>query len=306
MRHDEPGLVREPRTDAPLCDEDEILKAVAQEQSPPGAELAGAFYRLPPIYFIGDSRVMQFRNAVYVSEYTGRPYHLRSLHLRGLHAADFFSPETGLNPALLGALAVDQAVTSRDEGMQWTATAWNDVTAAPAAPLVLFCGPYDVHRVMDELGPDADIPAWDDISRRYDVSTREPSRLVSADDVFRRVLEVMQPFARGIDALRAIGFSSIFVHGCYRARRSERFERMYGAFKVFRQYHPNALPKVVALFDDAVRSIAAQTSSRYVCGPVDEHGVLVEEATWDDVHYNDRGVAEVARSVVSVLEGVVE
>jgi hypothetical protein len=289
-----------------LCDEDEILAAVSAETRSPAADAFGAdtFYRLPPIYFIGDSRVIPFRNAVYASEFTSRAYQLRSVHLRSLHAADFYSRERGINLPLLSTLATDQAVISHDEGARWNATRAED--DAGTAPLVLFCGPYDVHRVMDELGPDADITAWDERSSRYDVSTKPASRLVSAQDVFQRVLEIMEPFALGIEVLRTMGFDRIFIHGSPRSHRGERFERLYGKFKWLRQYHPNALLKVHMLFDEAALSIAQRTSARYISGPVDANGELSRNLTWDDVHYNAEGARLVARSVVQILEGVVE
>ena len=291
---------------APPCDEDEILEAVSRETRPPAARALGAdaFYRLSPIYFIGDSRAIPFRNAVYASEFTSRAYQLRSVHLRSLHAADFYSRERGINLPLLSTLATDQAVISHDEGARWTATrAEHD---AGAAPLVLFCGPYDAHRVMDELGPDGDITAWDERSSRYDVSTKPASRLVSAHDALQRVLEIMEPFALGIEALRTMGFGRIFIHGSPPSHRSERFDRLYGKSKGLRQYHPNALLKVHLLFDEAARSIARRTSARYVCGPVDANGEVSQGFTWDDVHYNAEGARMVARSVVQILEGVVE
>ena len=116
----------------------------------------------------------------------------------------------------------------------------------------------------------------------------------------------MEPFALGIGALRTMGFDRIFIHGSRRSQRGERFDRLYGKFKSFRQYHPNALPKVHMLFDEAAQSIAQRTSARYISGPVDANGELSRDVTWDDVHYNVDGARKVARSVVSVLEGVVE
>lgn len=290
-----------------VCDEDEVLEAVAAEPSPAnGWGEAGAFYRVPALYFIGDSRVMPFRNAVYVSPYTARRYVLRSVHLRSLHAADFYSAEHGINAALIGALATDQAMISHDEGAHWTATASDDRADRGTSPLVLFCGPYDVHRILDELGPDADVLPWDARSRRCAATMQPASRLVRADDVVQRILELMQPFSLGIRALRAIGFTRIFVHGAYRSRGTERFQERYGHAKWLRLYHPNALFNVMMLLDEAMRRIALETSSRYVAGPVDADGLLAEELTWDDIHYSARGASEVARHVVSVLEGVVE
>jgi hypothetical protein len=290
-----------------LCDEDEILEAVSRETPPDAARAfgAGTFHRLPPIYFIGDSRILPFRNAVYTSEFTAHAYQLRALHLRGLNAADFYSHERGINLPLLNALATDQTVIARDEGARWVATQWDHSTGG-TAPLVLFCGAYDVHRLMDELGPDADIPAWGEPSRRYDVSTTPASRLVSAEDARQRAREILEPFALGIEALRAMGFDRIFVHGCRRAALGERFKRLYSHVKWLRQYHPNAKDKVLALFDQALQTVAARTGARYISGPVDARGELPSELTWDDVHYSADGAREVARHVVSLLEGVVE
>jgi hypothetical protein len=292
--------------DAP-CDEDEILETIANEPVfADGWTAAGELRRLPPIYFIGDSRVMPFRNAVYVSEHTARAYQLRSVHLRCLYAVDFYSAERGLNAALVGALATDQAMISHDEGARWSATPWHEGRDAGTAPLVLFCGAYDVHRVMDELGPNADVLAWDDVSRGCDVTSRPASSFATADDVLRRILEIMQPLALGIGALRELGFARIWVHGCYRPRMGENLEARFRDMVWLQEYRPGTFAKVQLLFDRAMRRIAAQTSSRYLAAPVDANGEVAADCTADDVHYNVRGASEVARSVIAVLEGVVE
>ncbi len=293
----------------PLCDEDEILAAVAQE--PPSSTApsfaAGSFQRLPPIYFIGDSRTIPFRNAVYVSEFTSRAYQLRSVHLRGLRAADFYSREHGINASLLTTLATDQTVISHDEGVRWIVNLSEFVMESDAAKLVLFCGPYDARLALEELGPDADIPAWNEVSSRYDVSTKPALRLMSADDVRARLLELMEPFALGIEALRAMGFGRIFIHGCPRTQRGERFSSRYGdVVEWLRDYHPNVLFKIHMLLDEVARSIAARTSARYVSGPADADGEIARQFTFDDVHYNNLGAQEVVRAVVAVVEGVVE
>jgi hypothetical protein len=291
-----------------LCDEDAVLDEVSRETTVPTAHgfSADAFHRLPPIYFIGDSRSIAFRNAVYVSEFTSRAYQLRSVHLRSLHAADFFSREHALAPPLVSALATDQTIISHDDGEHWIVNRSEFVLDTDAAPLVLFCGVHDAHRVMDYLGPDGDIPAWDERSRRFDATKKPVSRLVSAEDALQRVLELMEPFALGIEALKTMGFHRIFVHGCPCSSDSTRAGRRSVQMKGMRQYHPNAGGKVYALIDEAIRSIARRTSARYLAGPVDARGELPAAVTWDDVHYNADGARAVARSVVSVLEGVVE
>jgi hypothetical protein len=289
-----------------LCDEDVLLDEIARESAAPAQGLApGTFQRFPPVYFIGDSRAMPFRNAVYVSEHTARAYQLRSVHLRSLYAADLFSRERGLAYGLLNALATDQTVITHDFGATWNATPWDDLLEG-TAPLVLLCGAYDVHRLMDQIGPDADILAWDADSRRFERSPLPASRLVDAEEALQRAHAIMEPLAPAIEALRTMGFARIFVHGTPPVHLGERFQRLYGHAKLFRQYHPNALPKASLLVDAAIRSIAARTSARYVSGPVDADGALRSELTSDDVHYNAEGAREVARSVVSVLEGVVE
>ena len=61
-----------------------------------------------------------------------------------------------------------------------------------------------------------------------------------------------------------------------------------------------------ALIDEAMRAIARRTAARVRPGAGRAHGELPADVTWDDVHYNADGARAVARSVVSVLEGVVE
>ena len=298
-----PANESEPRA---LCDEDELLAAVAQAAAQPSRRAfgGGAFDRLPAIYFIGDSRSITFRNVVYTSEFTNRSYLLRSAHLRSLYAGDFRSRAGPVNEALLNQLATDQALIIHDGPMGWTA-ARADGPNGPA-PLVFFCGLADMFRTLDALGPDADIRAWDELSRRCDVSRVPASRLVSAEETLRIALETLEPFALGIEALRTMGFDRIFLHGCPRFTLGERFEADNRGAKWRRQIHPNVIAKALLLFDEAIRSIAVRTNARYVAGPVDADGVLPPEVTHDDVHYNDEGARRVVQSVVSVLEGVVE
>jgi hypothetical protein len=171
---------------------------------------------------------------------------------------------------------------------------------------VLFCGPYEAHEMMGELGPDTDLAAWDERSNRYDARLKPTSRLLQADAVRHRVSEMMEPFALGVAALRRMGFERIFIHGMPPARWSERFRAAYGDVPWFETSHPNAFPKVWLLFDEVLRSIAARTSTRVVYGPLDADGILRTEATWDDVHYTVDGARELARSVISFVEGEVE
>jgi|GEM_PF-5618825 len=297
-----------------LCDEDEILRAISNDTGALGTSPFGdELYRSPPIYFIGDSRSIVFRNRTYVSPFTSRSYQLRSVFLRNLYAADFYTPKTGLTLPLLSVLATDMAILSYDEGATWMASRvdfeangdGSRLEPGPA-PLVLFCGAFDGIRLLDELGPDVDVPAWDEVSSRYDLSTAPASRLVGADEVLERMIALLEPFRLGIQALRAMGFAEIFVHGYPRPQSGDRFARIYGQVKSMRQYHPNGMPKIAILVDQAMRAVAEQSSARYIAGPVNELGELSQDFTWDDVHYNDRGACEVARSVVAILEGAVE
>lgn len=302
-------------TAADPCDEDEVLRALSEERPSSSAERFGAdeLHRLPPIYFIGDSRSIVFRNSVYVSPYTSRAYQLRSVFLRHLYAADFHSPQSGLNMALVNALAVDQTLLALDEGVRWLANRYDFEADSlgnhdehDAATLILFCGANDARRLLDALGPDADIRAWDDRSSRYDDGTKPASLVFDAEDVYAQVLELLEPFALGVEALRVIGFNHIFVHGFPQGNRGERSRRFNGDPKSMRQYRQSAMMKARMLVDRAMQSIAQRTATRFIAGPVGPDGRLADELTWDDVHYGARGAREVVRSVVSVLEGVVE
>ena len=306
------GEVQSPRE--ALCDEDEILRAISAEPDAPN-EFAqrDELHRLWPIYFVGDSRAIVFRNRLYVSPHTYRPYELRSVYLRNLHAVDFYSVQRGLNAPLTNALATDVATVSSNGGFRWSANRL-DYEREPdgsrfehgPAPLVLFCGSFDCMRVLDELGPDADVAAWDDASRRCEVTSAPSSRVVPVDEVRRRMFEVLEPFASGIRYLRGIGFERIFVHGYGRARTVDSFGRIDQGLKFLRQYHPNAWGKIRIVLDQELRSIAQRTGARFIAGVVSEDGKTSREYTWDAVHYNLRGALEVVRAVVDVLEGVVE
>jgi hypothetical protein len=296
-----------------LCDEDEILNAISATSFGRAPAPASEFLKLSPVYFIGDSRAIVFRNSTYISPFTAKAYQLRSVFLRNLYAADFYAPERGLNLALLTTLATDQAAITYDEGATWTANRRDFEADADghsiergSAPLVLFCGNFDAIRVLDELGPDVDVAAWDDLSRGYELSRKPASSVLQPDFVLARMLDALEPFALGVNALQAMGFERIFVHGYPRPQSGERFGRLYGTLKSLRQYHPNAMPKVSLILDRALREIAQRTSARFVSGPAGPNGELSQEFTWDDVHYNARGASACAREVISVLEGVVE
>ncbi len=305
-------MIRSGATNAPaaadeLCDEDAVLEAVSRAAPAAAgpAFAAGSFHYTLPICFVGDSRTLPFRNAVYTSELTSRPYSLHAVHLGITRAVDFFLHEGRVGDRLLQALAADRAVITDDGGTTWTAARWSG--AIPGAlPLVLFCGPSEANEIMLELGPDTDIAAWDERSSRYGAPLSPTSRLLKADEVRQRVEQTLEPFALGIDVLRHMGFERIFVHGMPPARWAERFRRAYPHVSWLETSHPNAFPKVWLLFDEVLRSIAERTSARVVCGPLDAEGILRPEATSDDVHYTPEGAREVARCVVSFVEGAVE
>jgi hypothetical protein len=150
------------------CDEDEILDAISATPYLSAAASANEFLKLSPIYFIGDSRTIVFRNTTYTSPFTSKAFHLRSVFLRNLCATDFYSPAQGLNSSLLTTLATDLAAITYDEGTTWSANRRDFEADAEgrsvergSAPLVLFCGAFDSLRVLDELGPDVDVLAWD-------------------------------------------------------------------------------------------------------------------------------------------------
>lgn len=295
------------------CDEDELLDAVtAERHTPASAEVEDEFFKLSPIYFIGDSRTIVFRNSTYVSPFTSTAFQLRSVYLRDLYVSDFYGAQDGLSPLVLATLAADQASITYDEGRTWIASRRDYEANADGrtiergpAPLVLFCGANERRRLLDDLGPDADVAAWDEPSRRCDLSREPASMLVSADDALQRAVEILEPFARGIDALRAMGFERIFVHG-YARPPIEGLGRGAVREKSIRQRHPNAMRKAALLIDAALRITAQRTSARYIPPPGNGEGVVPPEFTWDGFHYNARGACEVARAVVSVLEGVVE
>ncbi len=259
------------RTTDELCDEDELLAAVSREAGQPvrRAFEPGTFGRLPPIYFIGDSRSVAFLNGIYTSEFTARSYLLRSVHLRNLFATDFCSRDGVINDALLHVLAADLAVIGHEGGARWTAAPTDHVAGNGSAPVVLFCDLADAFHIVDALGPDVDIPAWDELSLLCDVSRVPAARLASADDTLDRAIEALEPFARGVEALQAIGFDRIFLHGCPRLDLGERFEGTNSRAKWRRQIHPNVIAKALLLFDAAIRVIAARAKVRYLSGPVD-------------------------------------
>ncbi len=290
-----------------LCDEDEILKSVSRGAHAPAgpAFAAGTLHYTLPICFGGDSRALPFRNAVYTSEFTSRSYSMRVAHLGITRATDFVSRDGGVGNGLLSALVMDRFAITREEGTTCTAAPWS--AAIPGSlPIVLFCGPYELHEFMLELGPDTDVAAWDVRSSRYDARSKPALRLLPADEVRQRVHRSMEPFALGIEALRRMGFDRIFIHGMPPSAWGERFKRAYPHVPWFETSHPNAFPKVWLLYDEALREIAVRTSTHIVTGPLDAEGILPPEATWDDVHYTADGARAVVRTVLSIVEGVVE
>lgn len=200
------------------CDEDRLLALLAADRGSPAAGAstgpgANAEHAIP-LYFIGDSGCVVFRDALY--RFADHPgvFVGRGLHTPGLYAGELVDREGKLNGAvaaqLLGAGVLRHAGRdsyavqpdySRMLGLG------GDLRLSP--PVTLFCGALDANRLAVHFDfAMIEIPA--SLGRGTFPPRRDSD--VPFDHAVAIAFELLAPFERALELLVSFGLSHLAVH----------------------------------------------------------------------------------------------
>lgn len=166
-----------------------------------------------PVYVVGDSHALPYRNLSFREPWTGRWVAVRSKYVSGLTAHDFFSPRTReFHHGLIEFFEYEGLV--RDGRAVHVSTQEADFAIAAAAaqpvmsPLILFAiGDIDVRGVLMPLLADTH-----DFVPPFDTGLPLLDRpLVPWDFIEEAIDARISPFFAGLGELMACGFNRLYV-----------------------------------------------------------------------------------------------
>ena len=201
------------------CDEDRLLALLAAERATNAASRSSAaaesLEHAVPLYFLGDSSTLAFRDAVYRFAQHESVFIGRALYTPSLYAGELVDDQGMLNAAVLTQL-VSAGVLKRTAGPAGYAVQsehshmmgfTNDLRLSP--PLTLCCGGFDATRLLTELDlaiidvPDALLRGLPSTPRVSDVPFEAAVALAST---------LLRPFERGLQLLKSYGLQRLAVH----------------------------------------------------------------------------------------------
>lgn len=272
--------------------------------------------RVEPLFCIGESHCLRFRDRLARHPSLPRALHARTHFLMHIEAANF-RDAGGLHADLAAALVATGLCVERpqDDGAMDLEAAHRATTFAErvlaarhaaladdplvAPALLLFAGDRDCHSLAMRIGPGVDFELPDDPGYgRVEGAARVPFAAVEA-----AVTSRLQPFVDGLQLLRAAGFTRTMVHGLMpRTRDDERAARWCHGVRV-----AGAVRSKVAV---VANRILARECRRLAVGFVDvwqalqQDGFLATGFDLDGVHANDAATSATFADVARCLRGV--
>jgi hypothetical protein len=169
--------------------------------------------RTLPVYVIGDSHALPYKNMLFQDNWTGQPVVTRSRYISGLTAHDFYAPDTGeFLPLIIECLEYEGLV--RDRKVTHLSTDEIDFSIAGASglpvtpPLILFTiGDIDIRSILLRMFSDRY-----DFVPPFDLPYPVLDRSIMPWDVVADIIEQrLAPFIEGLRQLRAAGFNRLYV-----------------------------------------------------------------------------------------------
>ena len=177
--------------------------------------------RPTPIYFIGDSFALIFRDRVYQTNGAPpRAYQARILYQPGLALEHFSDAGGALHPGVQRALLAEGILVETDRGTEAYHTTsflhWRQVAVAEGRPrkppaLVILLGHFDVAAFEMREGLDLSFEMPPDC-RPAPLPQALDARCISLDYSLARFGELVAPLIRGLGYLKDLGCSRILVH----------------------------------------------------------------------------------------------
>ena len=287
-----------------LCDEDVLLERIAADErgriartplSLAPSHRNGAVEQVAhpiPLYFVGDSNSLMFRDRVFAAPDSETLYIGRTLHTPGLGAFDLCDIEGRLNEYLLTRLIGEHLLMADDKG-GWTAyqrvggapldfVQESEGRARPHPPVLLFCGIFDWLCFYEEIGArDVALPAEVLAADMYAADEAGMLDFDSAATIAGRYLE---PLERGLRLLRSYGLRNLCLHS---VQPPFPDDELFG-----RYFFPSTLSsryRSVTLMNYLLRGVCERTGVAFIdLWPLvtNSDGILDLRYSFDAVHLN--------------------
>ncbi len=251
--------------------------------------------RATPIYFIGDSSALIFRDRVY--RYEGRRtrhYVARTAYCPGLRIADFSGADGALNPAVMRALLSENIVVEGADGtlsaynlspdLHWRVVATIEGRPRTAPIVVLLCGALDVPQFWLEIGPD-----------RLSAADPQPA----LDEFAALARRSLVAFTRGLATLKSWGLERVFVQSIMPPPLEG--DTIAAHFSVQASLHVRS--GSIRILNGLLAEVCAQTGNVFIdtWDATERGGGLRDEFAHDMFHLNEAAafisVEQVARAV---------
>jgi hypothetical protein len=183
--------------------------------------MVGFVQRPTPIYFIGDSFSLIFRDRVYTDGGSPpRAYQARILYQPGLALERLTAPDGRLHPHVEGALRAESLVVDTDNGMEAYHTTthlhWRQVSIAEGRPrkapiVVVMLGHFDVaaFEIREAANFSFELPTD---CRPAPLPQAPEGRVIPLEYGLGRFNASIRPAIAGLQYLKGLGFNRILVH----------------------------------------------------------------------------------------------
>lgn len=178
-----------------------------------------------PLYMIGDSHCLIFRDLLFQDHLTQQTFIARSKYCPGLATHNMVDSQGQLNTTLLHALYTELLVlpngnhlVARHMATTPYAEEFSNAIDQPRVdpPLVFFLGELDVRAIfLKKLDPGSDfhLPAYLQLQHTHltALPSIENGNIIPFDLVTEFALQLLTPFFIGLEQLKRLGFTQIFV-----------------------------------------------------------------------------------------------
>jgi len=200
------------------CDEDRLLALLTADRArsaPRGGDAGDEAVEHPiPLYFVGDSGCVTFRDTLYHVPSHRDTFIGRAMHTPGLYAAELTDRKGNLNAAVLSHLVLAGILRTAGPEAYFVQRDYNrmlgltdDLRMSP--PVTLFCGTLDAYRLLTVVDS-----AMIEIPDELDRGEWRPRRAddVPFDEAVAIALSILEGFERGLTLLKSYGLERLAVH----------------------------------------------------------------------------------------------
>jgi hypothetical protein len=276
--------------------------AAAPRVADPAAELqCSEVTRATPIYLIGDSQTLIFRDRIYRVDdgRHSREYIARVRYCPGLCASNFTADDGALHPDVLSALRSELLIVDGESGeptaihrapsRQWRELATVEDRPRTAPVVVFLCGSLDTINIGKELANiGTELPDEAALSR-------DPSSLEALVAAKSRV----RPLERGLLLLKSWGLDRLFVHSVVPPQADDEAFFGHFGFHMMLRTRIRLLREINLALDAAARRANCTFIDTWPYTAPSE--VLSPEYVHDSFHSNERAALITVKALMRAL-----